>query len=97
MAPMAPERVQLAAAFATVLAVLFTQQFLSIHELQHIGETDSSHCIYAPLAAAAGGAVLVAVPALPTPLVTAAAFPTFLVHAPDAPAPFAQARGPPSA
>ena len=86
---------RLMVAVATVVAVLFTQQFLTVHELQHIGETDSSHCQYAPLASAAGGGVLSVVPALTPPAATVAAHLAPLVRGAEAPAPPQQARSPP--
>ncbi len=72
---MARDTRRLVIALAAVLAVLFTQGFLSVHELQHIGETDASHCPYAPLASVAGGAVLAASPALTPPPAVAIAHP----------------------
>ncbi len=87
----------LAIAVAAALAVLFTQQFLSVHELQHIGETDSSHCPYAPLTAAAGGAVLQAPPTLTPPPVAAVSYPIPLTRGSWVAVVPQQARAPPQA
>lgn len=58
---------RLSVALLGALAILGTQQFLSVHALHHLGQTDHTHCEYAPLAATAGGGVLVTAPALAAP------------------------------
>jgi hypothetical protein len=77
---------------------VLSQQFLTVHALQHLGESDPSHCEYAPLAAATGGAVLCAAPALPPPLRVQAPWPAAPrpLHARTA-LPARQARAPPRA
>jgi hypothetical protein len=52
------ERRRLAAALAVALLVIWTQLFIGIHELGHIGQRDATACAFAPLVSTAGGAVL---------------------------------------
>jgi hypothetical protein len=62
-------------ALLAVLAVLYAQQFLTVHSLHHLGDPDPTHCVYAPLAAAAGGAVSHAAPVLAPPPPVVAEYP----------------------
>lgn len=64
-------RARLLVALVGALAILGTQQFLTVHALQHLGQTDHTHCEYAPLAATASGGVLIAAVALAIPCLSA--------------------------
>jgi hypothetical protein len=79
-------------------AILYAQQFLTVHSLQHLFEADSSHCEYAPLAAAAGGgAVHYAAPVLMPPPPVAAEYPAPRRLNSETTPPARRARAPPLA
>jgi hypothetical protein len=86
-----------AATFAAAAALLFVQQFLSVHEAQHVGDSHAGHCPFAPLASTIGGAGLQAVPALAPPLSTPANHLEPAERGHWAPSVDPQARGPPRA
>ncbi|HKI98794.1 MAG TPA: hypothetical protein VKB51_10000 [bacterium] len=82
-------------ALTGALAILCAQQFLTVHALHHLGQTNRAHCEYAPLAAAAGSAVMCAALVLAPPAPMVPEFP-----APRLPGGYAatttpQARAPP--
>jgi hypothetical protein len=80
------------------LALVYAQQFLTVHSLQHLFEADSSHCEYAPLAAAAGGgAVHYAAPVLMPPPPVAAEYPAPRRLNSETTPPARRARAPPLA
>lgn len=87
---------RIAAAALVALAVIYAQQFLSVHELEHLFDPGAVRCVYAPLASAAGGALMPAPPALAVPPARAAAHVTPPAQPCAAAVAPRQARGPPA-
>jgi hypothetical protein len=79
------------------LAILYAQQFLSIHEPKHLFEADASHCQYAALASVGSSGMLPSVAALPVPVAAPQDHQPFTQSLASSPKPAPQARGPPAA
>jgi hypothetical protein len=67
-------RWRLAAALAVILLVAWTQLFLGVHELSHLGQRDASACRFALVATTCGGGTATALFVLFAPLSPAAAY-----------------------
>jgi hypothetical protein len=50
-----PDRHRFAAALAVIVLVAWTQLFLGVHELSHLGQRDASACRFALVASTVGG------------------------------------------
>jgi hypothetical protein len=64
----ARDRWRLAAALGAILFVAWTQVFLGIHELSHLGQTDASTCRFAQVVSTCSGGTAAAGLVLPAPL-----------------------------
>jgi hypothetical protein len=90
-------RGRLAVAVLGTLAFLYAQQFLTVHELQHLFETDSSRCVYTPLTSVGGSAILPVAVVLPAQLATSVDHPQLPSSVSHSSTRAPQARGPPAA
>lgn len=88
---------RLAVALLGALAVLYAQEFLSVHETSHLFDTDAEHCEYAPLAAVGTSGMLAAAPVLAAPVAGVTQHPSFTQALASRWQPAPQARGPPAA
>lgn len=92
---LSPTRRRLAVALLGALAVLYAQEFLSVHETTHLFDTDREQCEYAPLASAGTSGMLVAAPVLAAPLAMVQQYTSFAQSLVSRSQPAPQARGPP--
>ena len=67
-------RWRLAVALGVILFVAWTQVFLGIHELSHLGQADTSGCRFAQVASTCGGGTTAAAVVFQAPPVHAPAY-----------------------